>query len=150
MIMVRRSRQRDVILEIVRGTDVHPTADWVYERARDELPRISLGTVYRNLRVLSTEGLIREYHWSGQPVRFDGNVEKHDHLRCVRCASVRDVPGVLDARAAADAGSRLGYEVVGHAVELRGICPDCLEREPAEPRHQDNTFKPMEETRSHE
>ena len=133
----RRSRQRDVILDIVRGTDAHPTADWVYERARDELPRIRLGTVYRNLRVLSTESLIREYHSSGQPVRFDGNVEKHDHLRCVRCGSVRDVPGVLDDHAAADAGRRLGYRVVGHAVELRGICPDCVEREPPEPSHQD-------------
>lgn len=131
----RRSRQRDVILDIVRGTDAHPTADWVYARARGSLPRISLGTVYRNLKGLSAQGLIREYHWSGQPVRFDGNLEKHDHLSCVRCGSVRDVPGVLDDHAAQQAGRRLRYEVVSHAVELRGICPDCLVQTPPEPRH---------------
>ena len=126
----RRSRQRDVILDIVRGTDAHPTADWVYEHARERLPRISLGTVYRNLKGLSEDGLIRVYHWSGQPARFDGNIAKHDHLRCLRCGSVLDLPAVLDDRAAAKAGRRLGYEVVGCAVELRGICPECLEHEP--------------------
>ncbi len=131
----RHSRQRDVILGIIRGTDAHPTADWIYEQARVQLPRISLGTVYRNLNGLAAEGLIREYYWSGQPVRFDGNVARHDHLRCVRCESVRDVPGVLADRAAIEAGRRLRYKIVGHAVELRGVCPDCLDREPPEPSH---------------
>ena len=102
----RRSRQRDVILDIVRGTDAHPTAAWVYEHARGRLPRISLGTVYRNLKGLSKDGLIREYHWSGQPVRFDGNIEKHDHLRCLHCGNVLDLPAVLDDWAAVKAGRR--------------------------------------------
>ena len=70
---MRQSRQRDVVLELVRSTMDHPTADWVYRQARRRLPRISLATVYRNLKRLAAEGVIREVQSAGQ-ARFDCNL----------------------------------------------------------------------------
>ena len=57
---VRRTRQREVILEVLRGTKSHPTADWVYQEVRKEMPQVSLGTIYRNLKTLSEHGEIQE------------------------------------------------------------------------------------------
>ena len=59
------TRQRRVILEALRGTTSHPTADEVYEMVRRRLPRISLGTVYRNLEILSGEGLVAKLEMAG-------------------------------------------------------------------------------------
>ena len=78
----RQTRQQEIILEAVRSTMDHPTAAWVYRQARRHLPRISLGTVYRNLKQLAEAGLIREIQAGGQALRFDGNLGPHHfHLR---------------------------------------------------------------------
>ena len=81
---LRRTRQRELVLEVVRSTMDHPTADWVHRQARRRLPRISLATVYRNLKRLAAEGLIREMHAGGQGTRFDGNTG--ERFRCCEAA----------------------------------------------------------------
>src|SRR5260221_14702444 len=78
----RESRQRDVVLAVVRSTMDHPTAEWVYRQARRNLPRISLGTVYRNLKKLASEGLIREIHiggGGGPAARLRRDTRRHPH-----------------------------------------------------------------------
>src|SRR5882762_4447255 len=85
---LRLTKPRRLILDVVRATDVHPTAAFVYRRVRRRLPRVSLATVYRNLRVLAAEGLLAE-RTDAAGLRFDGNAEPHDHFTCVggaRCA----------------------------------------------------------------
>jgi Fur family ferric uptake transcriptional regulator len=119
------TRQRGVILEELRKVTSHPTADEVYEMARRRLPRISLGTVYRNLEILSAWGMIRKLEMGGAQKRFDGNVEKHYHVRCVRCGCIGDVPG-KPLTSIEDAIGRVSdYEIIGTRVEFTGICPQC-------------------------
>lgn len=127
----RESRQRDVVLAVVRSTMDHPTAEWVYRQARRNLPRISLGTVYRNLKKLAAEGLIREIHTGGtggHVARFDGNTGRHYHIRCLGCGRVNDLPISVDTRLEEEAGKAMNYRILGHQVEVHGLCPQCQAR----------------------
>src|SRR5262245_2604463 len=101
----------------------HPTVSRVYRRARKRLPRISLGTVYRNLKQLAAEGLIREIHTGGLPARFEGNLGRHYHIRCVSCGRLSDLPLSVSRRLEEGAGRSTGYEILGHEVEVQGLCP---------------------------
>ncbi|MGD0110393.1 MAG: transcriptional repressor [Armatimonadota bacterium] len=120
------TRQRRAILEILSRERGHPTGDEVYRLARRRLPRISLGTVYRNLDLLSEQGLIRKIEVSGRQRRFDGRLEPHCHVRCTACGHVEDVvyrPPVSLEKAAAELE---GWEISGHSLELMGRCPGCI------------------------
>ncbi len=119
------TRQRRVILEEIRNINAHPTADEVYERARRRLPRISLGTVYRNLEILSEWGMIQKLELGGSQKRFDGTVENHYHVRCMRCDSVKDVP-MEPLTTFENAIRRVSdYEIIGSRLEFIGVCPRC-------------------------
>jgi Fur family ferric uptake transcriptional regulator len=128
----RNSRQRELILEIVRSTMDHPTAEWVHRQARRHLPRISVATVYRNLKELAGEGEIHELHGGGQSARFDGNTGQHYHVLCVMCGRMADLPISVDRRVEEDAGRAINYRILGHRVEVLGVCPAC--EPPARPR----------------
>jgi Fe2+ or Zn2+ uptake regulation protein len=131
----RQSRQRVVVLEVVQSTMDHPTADWVYRQARRRLPRISLGTVYRNLKRLAEEGAIREIHTGGHPARFDGNTGRHYHIRCLGCGRVSDLPMSVDTRLEEEAGRAMNYQILGHQVEIHGLCPLCQAAEEVDENH---------------
>src|SRR2546428_13877357 len=88
---LRLTRPRRLILDVLRATDAHPTAAFVYQRVRRRLPRVSLATVYRNLRMLAAEGLLAERADAGG-MRFDGNTGPHDHFTCLACGRLYDVP----------------------------------------------------------
>ena len=142
---MRRSRQREVILEVVHSTMDHPTADWVYRQARRRLPRIGLGTVYRNLKRLAEEGRIREIHTGGHPARFDGNTGRHYHIRCLGCGKVNDLPMSVDTRSEEEAGRAMNYRVLGHQLEVQGLCPACQDLSRGESRsHQQSGDHPRE------
>lgn len=127
---MRNTRQREVVLDAVRSSMEHPTAEWVYRRARRRIPRISLGTVYRNLKQLAEAGLIREIQAGGQSIRFDGNTGPHHHVRCVRCGRVNDLELPIDTRREQDAARALDFHVLGHHVEVQGLCPACRPEPP--------------------
>jgi len=122
---MRQTRQREVVLAAVQTTMDHPTADWVFRQARRRLPRISLATVYRNLRALAAEGVIREIHTGSHPARFDGNTGRHYHIRCLGCGRVNDLPMSVDVRFEEEAGRAMNYRVLGHQLEVQGLCPLC-------------------------
>ncbi len=121
----RMTRQRCVILEELRKVDSHPTADEVYEMVRRRMSSISLGTVYRNLEILSRQGLLQKVVMGGAQKRFDGTTEDHYHVRCVLCGSVDDIA----AEPIPDLQENLRfvseYEVTGHRIEFTGVCPLC-------------------------
>jgi Fur family ferric uptake transcriptional regulator len=122
------TRQRRVILEELKKIESHPTADEVYEQARQRLPRISLGTVYRNLEVLSECGLIQKLELGGTQKRFDGNVGNHQHIRCVRCGCIEDVCLEIPATIKNALHGACDYEIIGIRFEFIGVCPGCKGR----------------------
>ena len=124
----RNTRQRQVILEELRKLRSHPTAVGLYEIVRRHIPSISLGTVYRNLELLASMGEIQKLEWMGSKARFDGNVDRHDHVRCTCCGRVEDVPGGSLDLARLGTNDCNGYELLGYRLEYVGICPRCREQ----------------------
>jgi len=132
---LRMTRQRQVILEELRKVKTHPNADELYEKVKKRLPHISLGTVYRNLEILTRLGEIQHIEIGGAMKRFDGNAQSHYHIRCIRCARVDDVCiGPLQQVEDALAGST-DYQITGHRLEFIGLCRKCLKiAPPLEPK----------------
>ena len=87
---MRFSQQRETVKNIVRGTNSHPTAEWVYTQTKKIIPNISLGTVYRNLKTLQQTGQINIIH-DGPVARYDWNLETHHHLKCIECGEIVDI-----------------------------------------------------------
>ena len=87
---MRYSYQREAIKKVVKGTNSHPTADWIYNQTKKIIPKISLGTIYRNLKQLSKDGEINTIY-DGNIARYDWNIESHDHLKCTQCGDLVDV-----------------------------------------------------------
>jgi Fur family ferric uptake transcriptional regulator len=119
------TRQRRVILEELRRRNDHPSADELYRRVRRRLPRISLGTVYRNLEVLSDIGEIRTLGGGAAIRRFDGVAAHHYHIRCVGCDRIEDAPLPVMAGLEDRVAGRTGFELFGHRLEFSGLCPAC-------------------------
>jgi Fe2+ or Zn2+ uptake regulation protein len=124
---LRLTAPRRLILEVVRATDAHPSASTVYRAVRRRLPRVSLATVYRNLRRLATEGFLLE-RAGADGLRFDGNTGRHDHFTCLACRRVFDVPPAGTAGARRRVAARTGFEVLDHRVEFYGLCAACRGR----------------------
>jgi Fur family transcriptional regulator, peroxide stress response regulator len=123
---VRRStRQLALVLDAVRasGTE-HPSADQIFARVRGELPRISLGTVYRNLQRLVRDGRIGVTRLEGRVTRYDPTPTVHDHFVCEACGRVDDI-AAGPPREGLRAAERAGHEVTSHALVLYGRCRDC-------------------------
>lgn len=125
---MRMTQQRRVILEELRRLKAHPSADEVYEIVRKRLPRISLGTVYRNLEILSELGLIQKLEISGSIKRFDWRNEKHYHIRCINCDRIDDAPIKVLENVEHSLDGSTGYKVTGHSLEFLGLCPVCMEK----------------------
>lgn len=121
----RMTRQKKVIMELLEGTKSHPTADWVYEEARKILPDISLGTVYRNLRVLTETGVIQELNYGSTYSRYDGNPELHYHFVCNICGRVLDIPLEVQECLNQKVEDATGWIVEQHRLEFSGICGGC-------------------------
>jgi Fur family ferric uptake transcriptional regulator len=126
---VRKTKQRAVILDELMKLRTHPSADELYLRVKKRLPRVSLGTVYRNLDVLAREGVIRRLEIAGPQKRFDGDTEDHGHIRCVECGRIEDLSSGSDgARCDARVAKGTGYRVLGRRIEYLGVCPACRKK----------------------
>lgn len=126
--LMRLTTQRQIILEELSKVKTHPTASELYDMVRKRLPRIGLGTVYRNLELMAENGMILKLEVGGTQKRFDATTDTHYHIRCSGCGKVDDIDTpVMDqlVREAADATS---YEVLGHHVEFSGLCPSCQKK----------------------
>lgn len=121
----RMTHQRRVILQELRNVRSHPSADDIYIMVRKTLPRISLGTVYRNLEILSEMGLIKKLVDCGRQRRFDGNIENHYHIRCVKCGKIDDLPEEIVTCMEIDRAKIHGYSVLDHTIQFNGVCSEC-------------------------
>ena len=118
----RRSRQRELIYQAVLASREHPTAQMVYDTLRPQMPRLSLGTVYRNLHQMAQEGRLVEL--AGPVARFDAILEPHDHFLCSECGRVVDSAASCDPALSVEAVP-VGWTVTGHHLLFAGICPAC-------------------------
>ena len=119
-----RSKKRDAILECVRSTASHPTAEWVFAQLKPQIPDLSLGTVYRNLSILKKEGIIGTMGVVDGMERFERNTAPHVHFICQSCSAVIDVEGV-------ETPMHLGAQVPCGDVQdciltFTGICNNCV------------------------
>jgi Fur family ferric uptake transcriptional regulator len=130
---LRMTRQRRALLEAIEKSHAHPTADEVYRTVRRRLPRISLGTVYRNLEVLADLGMIQKVELGSGQRRYDAVRAHHYHVRCQRCGRVEDV-WLRRARGLETAAQRQsGYEITGHRLDFLGLCARCRTERPGAP-----------------
>ena len=121
----RSSVQRQLVHQIIESRRDHPTAQSVFEQAREKMPFISLGTVYRNLQLLVDQGLLLERKIGNRPARYEAQRQRHYHICCVECGALEDlaVPyqEILDRRVQ----RMVRYQLREHRMEFYGICPQC-------------------------
>ena len=119
-------RKRDAILNCLRQTTVHPSAEWVYAKLKPEIPDLSLGTVYRNLALFKQQGLITSLGTVNGVERFDGNIDPHVHFICSGCDAVIDLPEVQVPEALnSSAEQSVGGTVSSCQLTFTGKCKTC-------------------------
>jgi len=127
--MMRLTTQRQIILEELSKVKSHPTASDLYDMVRKRLPRIGLGTVYRNLDLMAENGMILKLEVGGTQKRFDATTKTHYHIRCSSCGKVDDIDTPVMDELVKTAAESSSYQILGHHVEFTGICPDCQQSE---------------------
>jgi Fur family peroxide stress response transcriptional regulator len=123
--MKKYSRKREAILEKLRGTTSHPTADWVYDEVKKELADISLGTVYRNLAVFKEEGLIISVGVVDGQERFDANTSQHTHFICLDCGNILDISADVDPSLNERVARENHLDIVLRQLTFYGKCKQC-------------------------
>ena len=125
----RFSRQRQMVLDVVKNRTKHPTADKVYEILKEDHPEISLGTVYRNLNLLAEMGEISRVETSSVKDHFDGNQHPHAHFVCRKCGGVFDLNLDISQLLQSAKGVEGSFQVEDCKVLVQGVCEDCLKKE---------------------
>ena len=120
----RNTRQRKLVLDAVRQSYNHPTADEIYNAVREQGDKISRGTVYRNLNLLADAGEILSIKTPGGS-RFDRTTEPHAHVICTSCSRVVDVALPFDTELDTEVSELIGWDVTSHYTIFEGLCPDC-------------------------
>lgn len=115
------TKQRCIILRVVRESTEHLTAEEIFRRAKGELPSLALGTVYRNLNLMCAGGEVRRLSVPGQPDFFDCNPDLHEHAYCPRCGKLFDlrIPG-LEPLLRRSCGELISYQ-----LSVQYLCADC-------------------------
>ena len=120
------SRKREAILDCLRHTKSHPSADWVYSQLKPDYPDLSLATVYRNLAMFKRDGVIISVGTVNGLERFDYNTLPHAHFVCSRCAAVIDVDEIqLPQSLCRQAEQQLDAQVTGSSICFTGLCSQC-------------------------
>lgn len=123
---LKYSRQRSAVLHYLRSVTSHPTAESVYQEIREEFPKISLGTVYRNLNLLAEQGEILRLNCGDGVDHYDAELEPHDHFICRSCGQVYDLPLIPMEAADRQAEKLCAGRIEGHELYFYGICDSCL------------------------
>src|SRR5689334_8362777 len=119
------TKQRQAILQVIRESTDHLTANQVFENARRVLPGISFATVYNSLRYLKNEGLIGEVYFGTGASRYDRKTTRHDHAICRACGMLVDLELPIPKGLMAQATALSNFEPESFELILRGLCPDC-------------------------
>jgi Fur family peroxide stress response transcriptional regulator len=121
----KHSKKRDEILKILRGTETHPTAQWIYDKLKTGMPALSLGTVYRNLSIFCEEGSAVRVGVLGGEEHFDAKVMSHPHLVCTKCGSIIDLPPPDESALRHISTGLPGIKIDYRKTVFHGLCPLC-------------------------
>ena len=116
------TEQRRLITEIIRNTEDHMTAEQIYMLAKEQMPCIAIGTIYRNLGIMERDGEILRITIPNAPDRYDRNVRFHEHLLCSRCGTLEDIwmEGLLEIM-----NSMTEMKIESYELALHGVCKKC-------------------------
>lgn len=126
---IRLTPQRIAILDVLRSTESHPDASWVYDQVRKQVPHISLATVYRNLTRLAEAGLIAKLELEGQVSRWDARTQAHSHIVCSFCGRVVDIASVSLTETVRELiVATSGFHINEYYLTCYGCCPECAQQ----------------------
>jgi Fur family peroxide stress response transcriptional regulator len=125
----RTTRQLTAVYETLQGDHSHPSAEEIHRRVRKLSPKVSLGTVYRNLQCLTAEGKIRTVHIGDRRARYDPTLEAHDHFICQQCGRVDDVWLKRDRRVNLAPLVNQGFTVIDQSLAIHGLCRQCGQKQ---------------------
>ena len=123
--MVKRTRQKELILRVLQSNPSHLTAVWIYDEVRKEMPRVSLATVYRNLRLFREQGEISELKLNGSVSHFEARIDNHGHIWCEKCDRITDIDEQVDQAFNGRVTQETGFEISDYRLVLRGLCREC-------------------------
>lgn len=123
--MLKKSKQREAIIKILRNTTSHPSAEWIFEEVKKEIPNIGLATVYRNLRLLRESREVIEMHPSHETAHYDIRTRDHYHFYCDRCGKVMDIDEPVDITLQTRIAEKTGLKITHHNLVFSGLCQDC-------------------------
>jgi len=121
----RNTRQRTAIYRVLKNVKTHPTAREIHQMVAKDKPNISLGTVYRNLSVLESEGLIMRLRTKDKDARFDACTESHAHLFCTKCGYVEDIFDITKMDIKSKTLEQADFQIRYNFLELHGLCAGC-------------------------
>lgn len=121
------TKQREVVLQVIRAGDEHLTANEVFDKAKQLLPGISFATVYNSLRFLKEASLIGEISFGNGASRFDSLTSRHDHAICTKCGKLVDMEINLPNEIVDLATKFSKFKLESIELTLRGLCPECAE-----------------------
>lgn len=121
----RFSKQRQIIYDAIKTNPVHPSADMIYNMLKENYPELSLGTVYRNLNVLTDMGLIIKISSGLESEHYDGNTDNHYHFICTKCNNMFDVDIPYQDTIVSDAQKNSSHKILEHNIVFSGICECC-------------------------
>ncbi len=120
----RNSRQRQIIMDAVMARCDHPTADQIYLDVREKDEKISRGTVYRNLGILSENDNITNVKVPAAD-RYDSRLDRHYHMFCTKCKKVWDAPMSYQEKYDEQIEGETGFQISRHRIIFEGLCPEC-------------------------
>lgn len=116
------TKQRELILDIVNSSHIHPTAEQIYMFAKEKMPKIVMATVYNNINALTEMGMIRRVTVHGEPDRYDNARTQHEHLKCDRCGRLTDI---YLGNTLAELENKTGIKLTSYELNMHYICGDC-------------------------
>jgi Fur family transcriptional regulator, peroxide stress response regulator len=125
MVRLKKSDLREKILQLVKSTEKHPTAAWVFDEVRREFPKAAVGSVYRNLSILVSEGLIKRITFDEPNDRYDHNLTEHYHFICEKCGSIYDLKVPVNKSIEKSVMEQTDFEINHHRIDFYGRCGNC-------------------------
>ena len=122
---LKHSKQREAIKKYLESVYCHPTAETIFFEVKKEIPNISLGTVYRNLNLLVDMGEILKITTPNGPDRFDGHMQPHSHIRCVKCGELTDINIKEITEITKNAEKEYEGQINNCSIMFYGICKKC-------------------------